>query len=38
MQTSCKKIIAKNVASNVKHEHKEVEDPFDLDNTTDENL
>ncbi len=33
-----KKIITKSTASNVKHAHQDIEDPFDLDNTTDENL
>jgi uncharacterized membrane protein YphA (DoxX/SURF4 family) len=33
-----KKVIAADTAKNVKHVHKDAEDPFDLDNTTDENL
>ena len=33
-----KKVLAADMAKNVKHVHKDNEDPFDLDNTTDENL
>ncbi len=33
-----KKVIAKDRAKNTKHAHQDIEDPFDLDNTTDENL
>jgi len=33
-----KKALAADTAKNVKHVHKDNEDPFDLDNTTDENL
>ena len=32
------KIIAANSAKNAKHAHQDIDDPFDLDNTTDENL
>jgi uncharacterized membrane protein YphA (DoxX/SURF4 family) len=33
-----KKVLAADSAKNVKHVHQDDEDPFDLDNTTDENL
>ena len=33
-----KKIIAADTAKNANHVHKDIDDPFDLDNTTDENL
>jgi len=32
-----KKVIAKDAVNNNQHKHEEVEDPFELDNTTDEN-
>lgn len=33
-----KKIVSKKALNNTEHKHEEIEDPFDLDNTTDENL
>jgi len=33
-----KKVLAADTAKNVRHTHQDIEDPFDLDNTTDENL